>query len=111
MLSYLPDEFCQPSHAELWKDCPFGACVLNTLEGSRASTYQLIERYRQKSHAQFHYEPHGLGVRFAGEPLTSVDPGAKVVGTFAVFGLAIVLARLAQSPQIQRWQPDAVQTR
>lgn len=107
-----PEE-CGPREPRIYEGSSKTRCraTFNTLEGSQASAYQLIERHHKKSRAQFHYEPHGVGVRFAGEPLASVYPWAKIVGVFAVFGLAIALARLAQSPQIQRWQPDAVQTR
>ena len=109
----VPPEECRPHEPWIYEGSgrTRRRATFNTLEGSRASAYQLIERHHQKSRAQFFYEPHGVGVRFAGEPLTSVYPWAKIVGTFAVFGLAIALARLAQSPNIQRWQPDAVQSR
>lgn len=89
---------------------PHCKATFNSLEGSQASAYQLKERHHKRSQVQFHYEPHGVGVRFAGEPATSIYPWPKIVATFAVFGFALALARLAQLPQIQRWQPDAQQT-
>ena len=108
----VPPEECRPREPRVFENGGRTHCeaTFNSLEGSQASAYQLKEKHHKKSQARFHYEPHGVGVRFAGEPLTSIYPWPRIVGVFAVFGLAFALARFAQMPQIQRWQPDTGQT-
>ena len=98
----VPPEECRPREPWIFKGSGRTRCwtIFNTLEGSRASVYQAVRRHPAKSHAQFHYEPHGVGVRFAGEPLNAIYPWTKIVGTLAVFGLGFALARLG------RWQAD-----
>jgi hypothetical protein len=73
-------------------------CVgtFNTLEGSRMDAYQWTRRHPVQSHAQVHYEPHGTGVRFAGESVIDSYPWEKVFVTFVIFFVGFGLLRFAR---------------
>ena len=87
-----PEE-CRPREPWIYKGSGRTRCwaTFNTLEGSHASAYQAVKKHPKKSHSQFHYEPHGMGVRFAGEPAGSVYPWGKIAGALGIFGFAFVL--------------------
>jgi hypothetical protein len=73
-------------------------CVgtFNTLEGSRMDAYQWTRRHPVQSHVQVHYEPHGTGVRFAGESVIDTYPWEKVFVIFVIFFVGFGLLRFAR---------------
>jgi hypothetical protein len=73
-------------------------CVgtFNTLEGSRTDAYDWSRRHPVRSEVQVHYEPHGSGVRFAGESVADTYPWKKVFVTFVIFFAGFGLLRFAR---------------
>ena len=76
--------------------------VFNTPEGSREDAYHWTRRHPVGSHVQVHYEPHGRGVRFAGESIADTYPWKKILVTFVIFFAGSGLLRLARSMEENR---------
>jgi hypothetical protein len=109
----LTEEQCGPR--DLWVNTATGAkeCVgtFKTLEGSNADANGWIRRHAKYSHAQFHYEPHGSGVRFAGESVADIYPWTKIFAAFAICAVGFTLLQVAQRAEANLAEPGIQQTR
>jgi hypothetical protein len=96
-----PLDQCRPGMLWIMAGGPT-RCVgtFNTLEGSRMDAYEWTRRHPVRSSVQVHYEPHGTGVRFAGESISNTYPWKNVFVTFAIFFVGFGLLRFA------RWVED-----
>lgn len=96
----LPAEECPPRQVYIMIGGPTTChAAFSTLEGSQANAGQWLRRHSAGSHAQFHYEPHGPGVRFAGESIGNIYPWSKILVTIVLFAVGLVFLSLAQRAQ------------
>jgi hypothetical protein len=105
-------EQCGPR--DFWVVTTTGAkeCIgtFKTLEASSRDAYGWIRRHGKGAQAQFHCEPHGYGIRFAGESAADIYPWTKISVAFAIFMVGFTLLRVAQRSLADSEMPPAKQT-
>jgi hypothetical protein len=106
----LTEEQCGPRDAWVLTTTGITECVgtFKTLEGSSAEAYGWIRRHAKGSQAQFHYEPHGSGVRFAGESAADIYPWTKIFVVFAMCAVGFTLLQVAQRSLVGSEMQEAI---
>jgi len=108
----LTEEQC--GSRDVWVSTATGAkeCVetFKTLEGSSADSNGWIRRHAKYSQAQFHYEPHGSGVRFAGESVADIYPWTKIFASLAICAVGFTLLQVAQRAEANLAESGIQQT-
>jgi hypothetical protein len=108
----LTEEQCGPR--DVWVNTATDAkeCVgtFKTLEGSSTDANGWIRRHAKYSRAQFHYELHGSGVRFAGESVADIYPWTKIFAAFAICAVGFTLLQVAQRAEANLAEPGMQQT-
>lgn len=101
-----PLDQCAPGALVSWVGGPT-RCEgsLDTPEGSREAAYRWLERHPSGSPVRVHYQPFGMGLRFADESIANIYPWRELFIALVTFLVGLGIVSFAR--QQQKLQTDS----